>query len=233
AGAFAFCGVGMGLVLSLLGPASLGRRSNPVGAASRSVAARHAGLVLGLLIIAPVLAANLQSKATDAADAVAAKMLEGQLALHNEIKHSQDGEVPTLDAVFQDQGAGHDAGIGAARDDLVGTIQGLLTRAFRSSFLVAALLALCSLVPLLVVAAGRTTATRPVATTKAGLVWPGLVVGVVALAGVFFVMGEWRGGAKDFGVYRASDPCTASASPYPGKGIDSAVQRIALGGLNG
>jgi hypothetical protein len=68
---------------------------------------------------------------------------------------------------------------------------------------------------------------------RAGLVWPGLVVGVVALTGVFFVMGEWRGGAKDFGLYRAADPCTASASPYPGKGIDAAVQRIALGGLNG
>jgi hypothetical protein len=244
AGAFAFCGVGMGLVLSVLGPASLGRRSNPLGAASRSVAARHAGLVLGLLLIAPVLASNLESKATDAADAGAAKMIEAQLplrqklplawALRNEIKQTQDGEVPNLDAVFQARGAGHDPGIASARAELVGTIQGLLTRAFRSSFLVAALLALCSLIPLLVVAAGRTTAMRPVATAaKAGFVWPGLVVGVVALAGVFFVMSEWRGGAKDFGVYRAADPCTASASPYPGKGIDAAVQRIALGGLNG
>ena len=243
AAAFAFCGVGMGLVLSVLGPASLGRRSNPVGAASRSVAARHAGLVLGLLLIAPVLAGSLESKAGESADAGTARMLETQLplrqklplawALRNEIQRTQDGQVPDLDAVFQAQGAGHDAGVAAARDDLVGTIQGLLTRAFRGSFLVAALLALGSLLPLLVVAGGRAAAGRAATTPHAALLWPALVVGVVALAGAVFVVGEWRGGAQDFGVYRAADPCAASSSPYPGKGIDAAIQRIALGGLNG
>ena len=61
--AFAFCGAGMGLALAVLGPATLPEGAGLPGAASRSVAARHAGLVLGLLLIAPLLAGNLEAKA--------------------------------------------------------------------------------------------------------------------------------------------------------------------------
>ncbi len=236
--AFAFCGAGMGLALSVLAPAALSSRSGVLAAASRSVAARHAGLMLGLLLIAPVLAANLQAKASDSSTAGAAKMLEAQLplrqklplawALRKEIERTPDGEVPDLDAVFQAQGAGRDPAVAAARDELVGTIQSILTRAFRTSFLIAALLALSAVIPLIAVAGVRTSAAR---SGSAGL-WPALVAGLLAVSGVAFVAAE-RGGAKDFGTYRAADPCTASTSPYPGQGIDAAVQRIALSGLNG
>jgi hypothetical protein len=60
-----------------------------------------------------------------------------------------------------------------------------------------------------------------------------LVAACVALAGVVFVAGERAAGASDFGTYTKADPCTASPLTYPGKGIDGAVQRIALSGLNG
>jgi MFS family permease len=237
--AFAFCGAGMGLVLSVLGPAGLPEGPRPVAAASRSVAARHAGLVLGLVVIAPVLAGQLEARADQAALAGTVSMLEAQLplrekipvawALRNEIESTPDGEVPDIDAVFADQGADESDGLAAARDDLVEIITSILTRAFRSSFLIAAALALVALVPILLVAS-RSRAT--VAARRPGI-GPIIAAGLVTGAAIGFVVAEWNRGAQEFGRYEAADPCTASPDAYPGDGIDATVQRIALGGLNG
>ena len=237
AAAFFLCGAGMGLALSVLGPASLPEGSSAAGVASRSVAARHAGLVLGLLLIAPVLAGNLEAKADQSALAGTASLLEAELpirekipvawALRKEIKATPDGEVPDVDAVFEAQGAGDSPALAAARDDLIGTIESILTRAFRSSFLIAALLALLALVPLLMLA-GRSTTP---AAARAGP-WPIVIAGLLVGASVGFVVAEWNG-AKDFGRYEAADPCAASAETFEGSGLDATVQRIALGGLNG
>ena len=132
--------------------------------------------------------------------------------------------------MFEAQGASDDPALAAARDDMLGAIQSILTRAFRSSFLIAALLALAALIPLLLVAAGRRQSTAAAARARP---WPVVIAGLLAGAAIGFVIAEWNGGAKDFGRYEAADPCTASSETYPGKGIDGAVQRIALGGLNG
>jgi predicted MFS family arabinose efflux permease len=233
--AFALCGAGMGLALAVLAPATFSDGAGLLGSASRSVAARHAGLVVGLVLIAPVLAGNLQARGNDAALAGTNTMLEAQLplrqkvplawALRNEIQRTPDGEVPDLGAVFEAQGAGKDEGVASVQDDLVGTIEAILTRAFRSSFLIAALLALAAIAPLLLVAA------RPARGQLAG--WPAIAAGVLVVGGLVFITAEWAGGAQEFGTYEAADPCTASSSTYPGKGIDATVQRIALGGLNG
>ncbi len=58
------------------------------------------------------------------------------------------------------------------------------------------------------------------------------LVGLVAVAGGLLAS-EMAAGASDFGETELVDPCTAPPSPYDGGGIDGAVQRIALGGLNG
>jgi hypothetical protein len=240
--AFALCGAGMGLALSVLGPASLSESSGLVGAGSRSVAARHAGLMLGLLLIAPVLGHNLEAKANDSALAGTRSLLEAQLplrqkipvawALRKEIQQTPDGEVPDVDAVFTAQGAGDSPALASARDGLVGTIESILTRAFRSSFLIAAALALLALLPLLALTLGRAGAAASGATARSGTA--GLVIaGLVAVGAIAFVAIEWKGGAEDFGRYEAADPCTAGPDTYPGKGLDNTVQRIALGGLNG
>ena len=164
----------MGLALSVLGPASLSESSGLVGAGSRSVAARHAGLMLGLLLIAPVLGHNLESKANDSALAGTRSLLEAQLplrqkipvawALRKEIQQTPDGEVPDVDAVFAAHGAGDSPALASARDGLVGTIESILTRAFRSSFLIAAALALLALLPLLALTLGRAGAAAAAAT---------------------------------------------------------------------
>jgi MFS family permease len=243
--AFALCGAGMGLALSVLGPASLPEASGLVGAGSRAVAARHAGLMLGLLLIAPLLGNNLEARANDSALAGTRSLLEAQLplrqkipvawALRKEIQQTPDGEVPDVDGVFAAQGAGDNPSLASARDGLVGTIEAILTRAFRSSFLIAAALALLALVPLLALTLGRSAAAAgaaarvPPRSCTAGLV----IAGLVAVGAIAFVTLEWRGGAQDFGRYEAADPCAAGPDTYPGKGLDGTVQRIALGGLNG
>jgi MFS family permease len=240
--AFAFCGAGMGLALSVLGPASLAESSGLVGAGSRSVAARHAGLMLGLLLIAPVLGHNLEAKANDSALAGTRSLLEAQLplrqkipvawALRKEIQQTPDGEVPDVDAVFAAQGASDNAALASARDGLVGTIESILTRAFRSSFLIAAALALLALLPLLALTLGRAGAAAAGAASRSGTA--GLIIaGLVAVGAIAFVAVEWKGGAQDFGRYEAADPCAAGPDTYPGQGLDNTVQRIALGGLNG
>ena len=242
--AFALCGAGMGLALSVLGPASLSESSGLLGAGSRSVAARHAGLMLGLLLIAPVLGNNLEAKANDSALAGTRSLLEAQLplrqkipvawALRKEIQQTPDGEVPDVDAVFAAQGAGDNPALASARDGLVGTIESILTRAFRSSFLIAAALALLALAaPARADPRPRRRGCRRRACRPARAP-PGLVIaGLVAVGAIAFVAVEWRGGAQDFGRYEAADPCTAGPDTYPGKGLDNTVQRIALGGLNG
>ncbi len=237
--AFAFCGAGMGLALSVLGPASLPDGARPIAAASRSVAARHAGLMLGLLLIAPVLAGQLEAKADQAALAGTASMLEAELplrqkipvawALRNEIESTPDGEVPDIDAVFEAQGADDSDELAAARDDLVEVITAILTRAFRSSFLIAAVLALLALVPILLVAWRSRTVAVAVRPSLAPIIAAGLITG----AAVGFVVAEWNRGAQEFGRYEAADPCAAPPDTYPGSGLDATVQRIALGGLNG
>jgi hypothetical protein len=44
---------------------------------------------------------------------------------------------------------------------------------------------------------------------------------------------ELAQGARHAGEFVAEDPCTAPADPYPGDGVDAAIQRIALSTLNG
>jgi hypothetical protein len=199
--------------------------------------------MLGLLIIAPVLAGNLETKAEQSALAGTDVMLQAQLplrekipaawAIRNEIRRTPDGEVPDVEKVFEEQGAADNEALTTTRDELLGTIQEILTRAFRSSFLIAAALALVALVPLILVAARRAGAPASAPGAPSRSPWPLVIVGALGAAAIGFVLVEWGAGAKDFGTYAAEDPCTAPPETYDGHGLDATVQRIALGGLNG
>ena len=57
--AFALCGVGFDLVHEVLDGAAVPADEPPVRAGAVSIGARHAGLVLGLALIAPVLSSSL------------------------------------------------------------------------------------------------------------------------------------------------------------------------------
>jgi hypothetical protein len=60
------------------------------------------------------------------------------LDLRKAFNQAKTGEIPNLKEPFDSRGARTDPTLAAARDDLVSAIQNTITRAFRSSFFLAA-----------------------------------------------------------------------------------------------
>ena len=155
--ALAFCGAGLGLAV----PALTGVALDPQGRATRSVlitvGARHAGLVLALALIAPLLSETLSGSDDKALLAGAQVVLEGDadlrqkvpiaLDLRDALDEAKKGEIPDLAKPFDDRGASSDSGLREMRDDLIRTLESVVTRGFRSSFALSALLALLALLP--------------------------------------------------------------------------------------
>lgn len=165
AGALVLAGVGLGLSLPGLTAVSLGDR----GAAdvAWSVGARHAGLVLGLVLVTPLLAHDLTAVGDRARDAGTERLLlaplglEAKVALGRELERSlgdaAPGDVPDVGAAFDrvDAGDADAAELGRLRDGLVALVETAVTRGFRNAFAVCALLALLALAPIAAVRRGR------------------------------------------------------------------------------
>jgi predicted MFS family arabinose efflux permease len=157
--ALAFCGAGLGLAV----PALTGVALDPEGRATRSclmtVGARHAGLVLALALVAPLLSETLSGSDNKALLAGAQVVLEGDadlrlkvpiaLDLRDALDEAKRGEIPDLSRPFDERGADDDSGLREMRDDLITTLESVVTRGFRSSFALSALLALVALAPAL------------------------------------------------------------------------------------
>jgi len=156
---FALCGFGLGLAVPGLTHASLGGEGGIGRKATLTVGVRHLGLVLALLLVAPILAADLVEAADVATLNGAAVVIDAEIPAMTKIPLAIDirdaivqaprGEVPDLDAPFAANGAGEDPSVQAAQEDLVATITSAVTRGFRTSFLVCSLLAALALVPVL------------------------------------------------------------------------------------
>lgn len=154
----AFCGTGLGLAVPVLTRASLDAEAGIVRSGAITVAARHAGLVLGLALVAPLLTGALDRAGERAllggtktildANIPIRKKVPIALALRDALEQAQKGEVPDLGKPFDDAGARTNDDVRAARDDLVTTLESALTRGFRSSFALAAVFALLAVVPL-------------------------------------------------------------------------------------
>jgi MFS family permease len=149
--ALALAGIGLGLVLPPLTRASLAREGELAPSATSSVGFRHLGLVVGLLAIAPLLASELDKAEETATLNATAVILDAQLPLtqkipitldlYREFQRVPDGEIPDLARPFDERGAEDDSDVATARDDLLEAVQAVLTRAFRSSFVLSALFA--------------------------------------------------------------------------------------------
>ncbi len=150
--ALALCGAGLGLAVPPFSAAATTERAGLVRSATLSIGIRHLGLVLALALLAPLLAHDLDGAGQRASLTATAVVLDGELPLSKKIPlaldmrgifdAAQQGEVPDLDAPFEAQGAATDERVAQVRDDLTGTIEASITRGFRWSFLVSALLAL-------------------------------------------------------------------------------------------
>jgi MFS family permease len=150
--ALALAGAGLGLALPPLTRASVPDHGEVMRGAVVSVGVRHFGLVVGLLAVAPLLAAELDEAADRATINATAVILDAPLPiqtkipvaldLYDEFQATPEGEIPDLARPFDEHGAGDDEAVSQARDDLLEEVQAVLTRAFRSSFTLSAVFAL-------------------------------------------------------------------------------------------
>lgn len=234
--ALAVCGAGFGLAVPPLTRDSVADEGTPAGTASISVGARHVGLVVGLIVIAPLLATQLQQGGDRATLAATAVILDADLPLDQKIPIARDlaaefdrtpeGAMPDLESVFVVNGAAADLEVAEVSDDLTGAIEDALTGAFRDSYLVAAGIALLALVP---VGLGMRGLRRSMVPAAAGVAAAVMVVGGVAMVGV-----EYADARGELGRAPLHDPCTArEGATAPVDGFDATLQRIALDGLDG
>jgi MFS family permease len=234
--AFAVCGAGFDLVHEVLDHAAVPVDGPAVRAGAISIGARHAGLVLGLALIAPVLSSSLDAGIERATLGATQTMLETDLevrdklavtwALRDAIEQAPKGQVPDLAAVFDERGAAGGNDLARSRDELMDTVTESVTRAFRPAFVIAAVLAALSALAALGVANRRHRTAAPSRRAAAGMA-------AIAAVGVALIAVEVHDGARHTGEFVAADPCTAPPDPYPGDGLDASIQRIALSALNG
>jgi MFS family permease len=150
-------GGGLGLALSALTERALADRSSQVVHGGWTITARHAGVVLGLLLLTPIFIADLQRNKDEALAAGTSFVLDSRIPPLDKIGVARDvlvavdeaeaeARVPDVGEVVAERGED------PAYADLAASLQDQLdraaTNAFSRSFLAAALLALAALVPI-------------------------------------------------------------------------------------
>ncbi len=222
------CGAGAGMVMKVLGAAAVPTGARPVRAGAAVVAAKHAGLVLGLVVIAPLLSASLQDGGERAVVAGTGVVLDARMPVQDKLRLAMSvrdaladtprGAVPDVRKALGDN---------ATAEQVDTHLRAVLTRSFRPAFGAAAVLAL------LTVAAGLGLARRPSPARNRMALRAVAVPAAVALLAAGIIGAEVAAGARHYGQYAESQPCAAPADPYPGSDLDALVQRVAYGGLNG
>jgi MFS family permease len=150
-------GAGLGLALSALTERALAGRSSQAVHGGWTIAARHAGVVLGLLLLTPIVTTDLERNENDVLAAGTSIVLDSQIEPLEKIGVARDILVAVDDAKQEaripDVAEVVDAPDDPAYADLVSALQEQLDRAatntFSRSFLAAALLGLAALVPIL------------------------------------------------------------------------------------
>ncbi|MGQ0630929.1 MAG: MFS transporter [Sporichthyaceae bacterium] len=151
----ALVGLGLGLTVDSLTTEALRGRAPRALHGGWTIAARHAGVVLGLAILTPVFTADLRDAQVPTQEAITALMLDAPLTAANKIELARGlgdqllaeaGRVPDLHPAFQAlrvTGAEREAAL-ALEANLDGQLERAANRAFRDSFLLAAAMALAA-----------------------------------------------------------------------------------------
>jgi len=147
-------GAGIGLALGALTERAVAGRAEQVVHGGWTLAARHAGVVLGLLLLAPIFTSALDRNATEAERAGTAAVLDSKIPPLDKLKLAQDvldevdrsgDAVPDVGAVFASRPETSEYhSLQAALQD---QLDRAITDAFSEPFFLAALLALAALVP--------------------------------------------------------------------------------------
>jgi hypothetical protein len=150
-------GAGLGLTVGGLTDLALSGRADQVVHGGWTLAARHAGVVLGLLLLAPVMTTALERNEQEALRAGTAAVLDSRIPPLDKLRLAQDvledvqgTELPDIEAAFEDRPDTDEyrSLLTALQDQLDRAV----TDAFSGPFLLAAALALAALAP---VAVGR------------------------------------------------------------------------------
>ena len=146
--ALALCGAGLGLAVPLLSQSALDLGAGLARSGTLTVGVRHLGLVLALASIAPLLASQVPNAGDKALLKATAVLLDSPAGLDKKVPvaldlrsafaKAREGETPDLSEPFNAHGARDDPALASTRDDLVGTIEATITRAFRPAFLLSA-----------------------------------------------------------------------------------------------
>ncbi|MCB0827273.1 MAG: MFS transporter [Solirubrobacterales bacterium] len=152
-------GVGLALVLSALTEAALHGRSEASIHGGWTISARHAGVVVGLLILTPIFTNQLERQQADALDAGTAILLDSPISTSGKIElggrlaeqvDTQRDRVPDIAPAFEPYPTDP-----VERDGFEQVLAGLedqlkraATHAFSSSFLLAAVFSLIALFPI-------------------------------------------------------------------------------------
>jgi MFS family permease len=152
-------GLGLGLAVTALTHAALAGRSPQAIHGGWTIAARHLGVVLGLILLVPVFQADLEHERDQALQSGAAIVLDSDLSPGVKIGVARDvvrvveqsaRNIPDIDRAFT--GRKMTPALERVRSGLQDELDRAATHAFSRSFLVGSLLALAALV---VVIAGR------------------------------------------------------------------------------
>ncbi|MFC0528185.1 MFS transporter [Phytohabitans kaempferiae] len=234
AAALFLCGAGSGVVARVLSSAAVPAGGPLVRSGGSVVAAKHAGLVLGLVVIAPLLASSLTDGAQRAVVTGTAVLLDARMPVQDKLQLAMSvrdtfaeaprGAVPDLAAAVDTANRGETTT--AVVREVDHRLSAVLTRAFRPAFLAAAALAL------LTVLAAFAVRQQPMGYARRRAA-PTAILAALVLVGPVLVGAEAAAGARDYGRYQETDPCAAPADPYPGDGVDALVQRVAYGALHG
>ncbi len=152
-------GIGLALVLSALTETALGGRAPQAIHGGWTISSRHAGVVIGLLVLTPIFTADIEEQRHDAINAGTAVILDSPVSpllkidvakKVSERLDDEQGKVPTIGPAFEPKP--DDPAERAEVDQLQGELQDQLdrgaTHAFSTSFILAALLGLIALFPI-------------------------------------------------------------------------------------
>jgi MFS family permease len=154
--ALALCGAGLGFSFTTLTASAMGGPGSATVRAGRTVAARDAGLVVGLLVLTPIFVHDLDAAPKKALPKVASTLFASpldngtklalgvrMLAIYN---RTPGGQLPDLDPAFAAtrQGASPQtrAALGPLQTSIEGEIERVVTHSFRRSLLFSAVFAL-------------------------------------------------------------------------------------------
>jgi len=152
-------GIGLALALPVLTLAAVGGRDPSGTRASATIAARHAGIVVGIVALAPLLSAQLDSQRLAAQDSTTALLLDAPLPPETKVSlatalgegiEAADGRLPDVRPSFDEvtPEAEDVPAYDQLEADIVDQIERAATNAFSLPFLAAAAFALLALFPI-------------------------------------------------------------------------------------